>query len=45
MHLLQLWFCSHLNVIFRVEPAGFLRKNRVKIIVALDLPFTRDTSG
>ena len=45
VHLLQLWFCSHLNVIFRAEPAGFLRKNRVKIIVALDLPFTRDTSG
>jgi len=22
---------------------GFLRKNRVKITVALDLPFTRDT--
>ena len=45
VHLLQLWFCSHLSVIFRAEPAGFLRKNRVKIIVAIDLPFTRDTSG
>ena len=24
---------------------GFLRKNRVKITVALDLPFTKDTVG
>ena len=39
-NLLQLWLCSHLSVIFRAQPARFLRKNRVKFIVALDLPFT-----
>ena len=45
MHLLQLWFCSHLSVISRAQSVGFLRKNRVKIIVALDLPFIGDTTG
>ena len=45
VHLLQLWFCSHLSVIYRAQPTGFLRKNRVKIIVALDLPFIGDTPG
>ena len=45
VHLLQMWFCSHLNVISRAQLARFLRKNRVKITVALDLPFTRDTTG
>ena len=44
-HLLQLWFYSHLSVIFRAQPTGFLRKNIVKITVALDLPFTGDTTG
>ena len=45
VHLLQLWFYSHLSVISRAQPVGFLRRNRVKIIVALDLPFTRDTTA
>ena len=30
VRLLQLWFCSHLSVISRAQPVGFLRKNRVK---------------
>lgn len=42
VHMLQLWFCSHLSVIFRVQRMGFLGRNRVKIIIALDLSFTRD---
>ena len=45
VHLLQLWFYSHLSVISRAKPAGFLRRNRVKIIVAFDLPFTGDTTA
>jgi len=45
VHLLQLWFCSHLSVISKAQPVGLLRKNRFKITVALDLPFTRDTVG
>ena len=45
VHLLQLWFCSHLSVIARVKPMGFLRRNKVKLTVALDLPFTGDTNG
>ena len=45
MHLLQLWFYSHLSVIFRAQSVRFLRKNRIKITVALDLPFNGDTAG
>ena len=45
VHLLQLWFCSYLSVISRAQPARFLRKNSVKIIVAYDLPFIKDTAG
>ena len=44
VHLLQLWFYSHLGVISMAQPMGFLRKNRVKILVALDLAFTGDTT-
>ena len=44
VHLLQLWFCSHLCVISRAQLAGFLRRNRVTIIVALYLLFTRGTT-
>ena len=32
VHLLQLWFCSHLSFFYRDQPAGFVRKNRVKIL-------------
>ena len=45
VHLLQLWFYSHLSVIFRAQSVRFLRKNRIKITVALDLPFNGDTAG
>ena len=45
MHLLQLWFYSHLSVIFRAQSVRFLRKNRIKITVALDLPFNRDVAS
>ena len=31
VHLLQLWFCSHLSVVSIAQPTRFLRKNRVKI--------------
>lgn len=33
-----------MSLFSRVEPVGFLRKNRVKITVALDLPLMRDTT-
>ena len=42
---MQLWFYSLLSVISGAYPMGFLRKNRIKIIIAFDLPFTRDTAG
>ena len=45
VHLLQLWFCSHLSMIARLKPMGFLRRNKVKLTVALDLPFAGDTNG
>ena len=45
VHLLQLWFCSHLCVISRAQLARFLRRNRLTITVALDLPFTRGTTA
>ena len=45
VNLLQLWFHGHLSAIFRAQPARFLMKKKVKITVALILPFTRDTTG
>ena len=45
VHLLQLWFYSHLSVIYKAQLVRFLRKNRVKIIAAFDHPFTRDTAA
>jgi len=45
VHLLQLWFCSHLSVISRAQLVGFLRKNRFKITVDLNLPFIKDTAN
>ena len=45
VHLLQLWFCSHLSVISRDQSMGFLSRNRVWATVALDFPFSRDTKG
>jgi len=44
VHLLQLWFCSHMSAISRTQPMGFLKRNKVKITVALNLPFTGDTT-
>jgi len=38
---LQLWFCSHLSVIARDQPVGFVSRNRVLATVTLDLPFSR----
>ena len=32
-------------MIARVKPMGFLRRNKVKLTVALDLPFAGDTNG
>ena len=45
VHLQKLWLYSHLSVISRVQPTRFLRRNRVKITVALDLPFIGDTAS
>ena len=45
VHMLQLWFCSHMSLFPRVEPVRFLRKNRVKITVAIDLHLMRDTTA
>ena len=43
--MLQLWFCSHLSVIARDQPMGFVDRNRVWATVALDFPFSGDTDG
>ena len=45
VHMLQLWFCSHLSVIAIDQPMGFMSRNRVQASVALDLPFLGDTDG
>ena len=45
VHLLQLWFCSHLSVIPRDQLVGFMSRNRVWATVVLDLPFSGDTKG
>jgi len=45
VNLLQLWFYIYLNVISSAQPAGFLRKNGVKITVALDFPFAGDSAS
>ena len=45
VHLLQLWFYSHLSVIARDQPEGFAIRSRVRVTVVLDLPFSRDTEG
>ena len=45
VHMLQLWFCSHLSVIARDQPVGFMNRNRVRATVVLDLPFSRDIEG
>ena len=42
VHMLQLWFCSHLSVISKEQPVG---RNRVRDTVALDLPFSVDIEG
>ena len=42
VHMLQLWFYSHLSVIDRDQPMGFVSRNRVRATVALDLPFSGD---
>ena len=41
IHMLQLWFYSHLSVIARDRPIGFMGRNRIWATVALDLPFSR----
>ena len=45
VHLLQLWFCSHLSVIARDQPEGFAIRSRFRATIVLDLPFSRDTVG
>jgi len=45
VHMLQLWFCSHLSVIYKDQPIGFVSRNRVRATIALDLPFSGDTDG
>ena len=29
IHMLQLWFCSHLSIITKDQPMGFVGKNRI----------------
>ena len=45
VHMLQLWFCSHLSIIARDQPMGFVSRNGVWATVSLDLPFSEDTDG
>ena len=45
VHMLQLWFYSHLSVIARDQPMGFVDRNRIRATMSLDLPFSRDTDG
>lgn len=45
VHLLLLWFYDHLSVIAKAQLVVFLRRNRVKLTVTFDFPFTRDTDG
>ena len=45
IHMLQLWFCSHLCIIARDQTMGFVCRNRVWSTVFLDLPFSSDTDG
>ena len=45
VHMLQLWFCSHLSVIARDQPMGFVSRNRVRATIVLDLPFSKDIEG
>ena len=39
IHLLQLWFCSHLSVIARDQPEGFASRSIVWATIVLNLPF------
>ena len=45
VHMLQLRFCSHLSVIARDQPMGFVGRNIIRATVSLDLPFFGDTDG
>ena len=45
IHMLQLWFYSHLSVITRDQLMGFVDRNRVRATMSLDLPFSGDTDG
>ena len=45
VYMLQLWFCSHLSVITKDQPVGFVSRNGVRATVVLDLPFVGDTKG
>ena len=40
VHMLLLWFCSHLSVIAKDQPVDSVSRNRVRATVALDLPFS-----
>ena len=42
VHMLQLWFHSHLSFIARDQPVGFVSRNRVQATVVFYLPFSRD---
>lgn len=45
VHMLQLWFCSHLSIITRDQPMGFMDRNMVQATIFLDLPFSVDIDG
>ena len=42
VHMLQLWFSSHLSAIFRDQLVGFVSRNRFRATIVLDLPFSGD---
>ena len=45
VHVLQLWFYSHLSINTRDQLMGFLDRNRIRATVSLDLPFSMGTDG
>ena len=42
VHMLQLWFCSHLSAIPRDQLVGFVSRNRFRATIVLDFPFSGD---
>lgn len=45
IHMLQLWYYSHLSVIARDQSMGFVGRNRIRATMALDIAFFGDIDG